>query len=72
MIVVRCANGYVLYRISQFRKNVPRVAFCVNDGQKFTIRRDSAAHTAADVAALGAHAIQLQGAIQFFSEIDLD
>lgn len=72
MIVIRCLNGYVLFRVSARQRERDRMMRCLEDGQVFTVPTGPDSAVLGGLSAALSHAVALHGAVQWIADIGLD
>jgi hypothetical protein len=71
MILVKCQNGVVLFRVSTPRTNEPRKILCLNDGQVVEVKGANNLAIVNVIEMIVQHSAQLKGAVQFLTDIEL-
>lgn len=64
MIIIRCANGVVIYYYGPLQRDNSVQVICLNDGVRMPLKVQVKGTTHTQLAALITHAVQLAGAFQ--------
>ena len=64
MIIIRCANGVVIYHYGPLQRDYSIPVLCLNDGVRMPLKVQLKGSTHTQLAALITHAVQIAGSFQ--------